>query len=163
MKLTTQEAEEFLTLPEDTVIQVAVSEVTDRDVPPSNGREGWTSLSFRFKILEIPSHLGDKFDVLIGQTIFGSVGSKLTTHPDNKCRQWVEALLDIEVEGGFELDTDVLVGRKARAVIGNYTKKESTVVNHKVKGLLPLVPASVVGGSGTGPVGFAYGGDEPPF
>lgn len=164
MKLTMQETEEFLTLPEDAVIQVIVSEITDREVPGRDGKEGWTSLSFRFKILEVPSYLGDEFDALIGSTIFGSIGAKLTNHPDNKAKQWTEALLDMELESGFELETDMLVGRKARAVIGNYTKKDSTVVNHKVKGLLPIVPVSV-GSSGTSTAAatpFSFS-DAPPF
>ena len=155
-----QAAEEFLTLPEDAIVQVVVKEITDREVPGRDGKDGWTSLSFRFTILEVPSYLGDQYDSLIGSTIFGSVSAKLTSHPDNKLRQWIEALLDMELEPGFEFDTEMLVGRKARAVIGNYTKKDSTVVNHKVKGLLPLVPVSV-GASGTASTPSFL--DEPPF
>lgn len=157
---TLEETEEFLTLPEDAIVVVSVKDITERQVEGRNGREGWTSLNFRFTLLELPTDLEEKYAPLIGQSLFGSVGAKFTTHVDNKLRQWAEALLNLDLtQPGFALDTDLLVGRKARAVIGNYTKTGQSALNHKVVALLPLAPAVVAQSAG----GFSYGTDEPPF
>jgi hypothetical protein len=159
MKLTMTAAEEFLALPEDSLIQVSVHSVDVREVPGRDGKDGWTSLSFRFTIIDMPTALEPKYGSLIGGTIFGSVSAKLTTHPDNKLRKWTEALLGLgELDEGFELETEMFIGRKARAQVGNYTKTGSTQVQHKVIGLLPLETASVGGGGGS-----SYNYDEPPF
>lgn len=151
---------DFLTLPEETVIQVAVETVEEREVPGRDGNPGWTKLSFRFKVLELPTALEAEYGVLIGTPIFGSVSARFTSHPDNKLRQWSEALLNIgELDPGFELDTDMLIGRKARAVTNTYKKKDGTL-NHQVKGLLPLTPVSVVAQSS---FGFDGTDELPPF
>lgn len=150
---------DFLNLPDDAIVQVEVVSVETRDATSSKTGETWQKENFRFKIVEVPDSLQDEYGILVGSTIFGSVASKLTTHPDNKLRQWSSALLDMDLEAGFELDTDMLVGRRARAVIGSYKKKDGSR-NHQVVGLLALAPA-VIGGSGTPAPSFFD--DEPPF
>lgn len=152
----------FLTLPEDAIIQVVVDSIEDRHVPGKDGGEGWDKLNFRFKILELPTALEQEYGVLIGSTIFGSVSKRFSTHPDNKLRQWAEALLDMDLtsEAGFELDTDMLVNRKARGVVGHWTRKSDQSVNHQIVGLLPVASAAV-GASGTPAQSFFD--DEPPF
>jgi hypothetical protein len=168
MKFTVEEAgsnsDGFLTLPDDAIIQVMVDSIEERHVPGKDGKEGWDKLNFRFKIVDLPDSLQGEFGVLVGSTIFGSVSARLTSHPDNKLRQWAEALLDLgELETGFELDTDMLVGRKARGVVGQWTRKADNSINHQIKGLLPLAPASV-GSSGTSAAAVnLFGDDEPPF
>lgn len=161
-KFTLEEANsDFLTLPEDAIVQVIVDSVEERHVPGKDGGSGWDKLNFRFKILELPTALEEEYSPLIGSTIFGSVSARLTSHPDNKLRQWAEALLDLgELEAGFELDTDMLVGRKARGVVGQWVRKSDQQVNHQIKGLLPLAPAAV-GSSGSQAQSFFD--DEPPF
>lgn len=163
MKLTLEETGdgEFLTLPEDTIVIVELAEEPEeRDVPGRDGKEGWTKLSFRFRLVSLPTALDSEYGVLVGTTIFGSVGKRFTSHPDNKLRKWAEALLNIgELESGFELDLEMLVGRKARGVIGTYTKKDSTTLNHKIVGLLPLVTDEHEVAQ---PV-FAGFPDDPPF
>lgn len=152
---------DFLTLPEDAIVQVLVDSVEERHVPGRDGKEGWDKLNFRFKILELPTSLEEQYSPLIGSTIFGSVSARLTNHPDNKLRQWAEALLDVgELEAGFELDTDMLVGRKARGVVGQWVRKSDQQVNHQIKGLLALTPAAV-GSSGSQAQSFFD--EEPPF
>ena len=152
---------DFLTLPADTIIPVIVDSIEERNVPGKDGGSGWDKLNFRFKILDLPDALQEQYGVLVGSTIFGSVSARLTTHPDNKLRQWSEALLDLgELDSGFELDTDMLVGRKARAVVGLWTRKSDNTVNHQIVGLLPVAPTPV-GGSAASAASFFD--DEPPF
>lgn len=152
---------DFLNLPDDAIVQVEVVSVETRAATNSKTGESWNKENFRFKITDIPDALQEEFGVLEGSTIFGSVSSKFTMHPDNKLRQWVEALLDMELDAGFELDTDMLVGRRARAVISSYIKKDGTR-NHQVAGLLPLVSAAI-GSGGTTPAAGIWDDDEPPF
>ena len=183
-KYTLEEAPEFAVLPIDAIIQVQCMEINEKHVPGKDGKEGWTKLEFTFQIDGVPSSLGEAAVALEGSKIWGSVPARFTTHPDNKLRQWTAALLGMELNEGFELDTDVLLNRKARAVIGQYTKQNGSA-QHQVKGLLSLVQtASVPTPAVTTPVssgdlvqdtlaGFAGAGaasgsgggwsDEPPF
>src|SRR4051812_36110811 len=113
-----EEAQTFGVLPVDSIVQVEVEEVSERFVEGKNGKEGWNKIEFKFLILDVPTKLQDEFGSLIGTRIWGSVSARFTDHPDNKLRAWAEALLGVSVnEPGFELDTDILVGRKARAVV----------------------------------------------
>lgn len=158
----TGDGEGFLTLPADTIVPVVVDSIEERTVPGKDGGEGWKKLNFRFKILELPSQLEPEYSALVGSTIFGSVSARFTSHPDNKLRQWAEALLDLgDLEAGFELDTDMLVGRKARGVVSHWTRKSDNSLNHQIGGLLPMAPAAV-GASGTSSAAAIWG-DEPPF
>lgn len=146
-RLTVEEVKDHGVLPEDTIIRVECERVTVRHVTGKNGSEGWDKLEFKFIIKELPSFLmsqglftQDEYDDLLGGPIWGSVGMKLTEHPDNKLRQWSEALLNMgDLNVGFELDTDMLEGRQARATIGHYNRKDGTKA-HQVAGLLPLAP-----------------------
>lgn len=147
---------DFLVLPPDSLIQVAVDDISMKDVPGRDGKQGWTKLEFRFKIVDMPDDLLATYGSLIGTSIWGSVGARLTDNPDNKLRQWTEAILDIgELNAGFELDTDILIGRKARAQIGNYPRKTGGF-GQQVVGLLPLVS---VGASAAPTTTW----DDPPF
>jgi len=140
-----EEATTFETLPVDAIIQVEVEDITEKFVEGKNGKEGWNKLEFKFLITGLPSALQDQYESLIGSRIWGSVSARFTTHDDNKLRQWAEALLGISVnEPGFELDTDILVGRKARGVVSQYTKRDGTAA-HQIAGLLsPTGEAPVV-------------------
>lgn len=173
-----EEAESFGVLPVDTIIQVEVAEITERPVPGKNGNPDWMKLEFKFRILGVPDNLSEHRN-LVGSHIWGNVSAKFTDHPDNKLRQWSESLLGVSVnQPGFELDTDILVGRKARAVISQYQRKDLTW-QHQVATLLPAggspttpsAPAVTVVNNVTTPVaeqgvlagnGWASN-DEPPF
>lgn len=117
-KITMEEYEEFPVLPQDTIISVRVDEINVRDVPGQRGT--WQKAEFKFKILGVPSA---EFQKLVGETIYGSVPFRFTESPDNKLRQWVEAIFGMELSAGFELDTDLLLNRECRAIISNYDKK----------------------------------------
>jgi hypothetical protein len=150
VKLPVEAYVDYDVLPEDTIIGVQVADIRPKDVPARNGREGWTKLEFKFLIQDIPTDLlsrGDGFRELLGTHIWGSTGMRLTTHVDNRLRQWAEALLNIgTLDEGFELDTDLLIGRNARAVVSNYTKNNGSSA-HQVGALLPA-SSSVAGSNG---------------
>lgn len=137
-----QEAETFGVLPVDTIIQVEVADITEQEVQGKNGNPNWMKLEFKFRITGVPDVLSDEFGSLVGSHIWGNVSAKFTDHPDNKLRQWSESLLGVSVnQPGFELDTDILVGRKARAVISQYQRKDSTY-QHSVATLLSAAGVS---------------------
>jgi hypothetical protein len=137
-----EEAQEFALLPVDAIVSVQCTEINEKHVPGKDGKEGWNKLEFTFVIDAVPSSLGEKAQELVGSKIWGSCAARFTTHPDNKLRQWTTALLGgMELNEGFELDTDVLINRKARAVITQY-KKQNGSMAHQVGGLLPVVSAS---------------------
>jgi len=132
-KITAKAGEDFLVLPKDAVITVRVKSTKVEPVPGKDGRDPWDKIDFTFEIVDVanPDHRD-----AIGQTIFGGVGFKLTDHPDNRLRQWVEALLGIQVQEGFELDTDMLDNRTAKAIVDQYTKRNGSAA-HKVGALIP--------------------------
>jgi hypothetical protein len=128
-------------LPVDTIIEVEVEDVSQREVPGRDGKEGWTKLEFKFLIKSVPTALEDEYGSLVGSRIWGSVGARFTEHPDNKLRQWSEALLNLgSLTVGFELDTDMLIGRRARGQVGQYNKRDGSQ-QHQIIGLLPLAAA----------------------
>lgn len=124
-KIAMEHQEEYRTLPADSILNVKCTKI---EINEQQGkRSTWEKMDCTFKILGIQV-VGDgsdpsEFDTLIGREIYGGVGFKLTDHPDNKLRQWTEALLGMEIGPGFELDTDYLVGREARAITRVYDKR----------------------------------------
>jgi hypothetical protein len=140
-KYTLEEAPEFAVLPVDAIIQVTCTDLKEIHVPGKDGKDGWVKLEFTFNVDGVPSSLQDTCGMLVDTKIWGSVPARFTTHIDNKLRQWTTGLLGMELNEGFELDTDMLLNRKARAVIGQYKKSNGTF-QHQVAGLLPLVQAA---------------------
>lgn len=140
-KYTMEVVPEFSTLPVDSIIQVTCTDIKEVQVAGKDGKEGWVKLEFTFVIDGVPSSIKEQCGDLIDSKIWGNVSAKFTTHPDNKLRQWTAALLGMSLNEGFELDTDVLINRKCRAVVGQYAKQNGSM-QHTVKGLLPLVQAA---------------------
>lgn len=130
-KLVMTEAEEWPVLPPDTIIGVRVNNTKVETIQGSKG--DWEKLSFEFEIVSAPDPHGDQ----VGGRIWGDVPFRLTEHVDNRLRQWVEALFGIELSAGFELDTDMLNGREAKAIVANYDRRSSGK-GHKVDALIPM-------------------------
>lgn len=172
-KILMEEYEEYPVLPADSIIQVKVEDCSVKEV---NGQRGtWNKLEFTFKIMSVPS---PEYDSLITGKIWGSVPFRFTDSVENKLRQWVEALLGMELSAGFELDTDLLIGREARAIISNYDKKATDprtglpFKQHQVDTLLPKTGGPLTAAdlrtqpSQPQPTPVAAGGgwdDPPPF
>ena len=168
-------------LPPDTIVQVTVVSSEIKQATNSKTGESWDKIEFKFKIESVPTSLESTMGNAVGSHIWGSVSYKLSDHPDNKLKQWSEALLGFELGQGYELDTDDLVGRKARAVISNYTKRNGEA-QHQVTALLPSVSTTlrsatsapsvqaeslVPGGANAAPMDSSMfstdGSDDPPF
>lgn len=154
-KITLEEQPEFLTFPVDSILDMKIEEA---NVVTVNGQRGdWQKVEFKFKILGIQA-LGDgspvnTFDSMVTQTIWGSVPFRLTDSPENKLRQWAEAIFGMELGLGFELDTDMFVGRRVRGLTGQYEKRSGDNVykRHQIEALLPAAggqqPAPVAAGA----------------
>lgn len=143
-KIVVEEQKEFTLLPKDSILHLKVDELTVREVDGRHGK--WHKLEFKFKILGIQA-AGDgspveQFEDVIAGPIWGSVPFKLTDSPENKLRQWAEAILGIELGIGFELDTDIFLGRECRGITSQYEKKAkdsqgNPLRSHQVDSLLP--------------------------
>lgn len=131
-----EEAKDWTVLPEGTIITVKVlaeeTEVLDGKYGP------WTKLNVTFEILDAPEPYASKDDV-IGSKIWGGVPFKFEDDPENQLKNWSEAILGFDLSGnlGFELDTSDWVGRKCRAVVRTFTKRNGKE-GHGVDALLPL-------------------------
>jgi hypothetical protein len=145
MKIVMEEYEEFPVLPAESIVSLKVTSLEVKEVSGSKG--SWQKLEITFKILGIQA-VGDggptdPYDSLITSKIWGSVPFRFTDSPENKLKQWVEALLGMELSTGFELDTDLLVDRKVRGITSTYDKKSmdprtgKPFKNHQIDSLLP--------------------------
>lgn len=144
-KLTVEEQKEYAVLPADSILLLKVDELTEKEVNGANGP--WTKLEIKFKVLGIQATGDgspvDGYEDMIAGPIWGSVPLRLTEHPENKLRLWAEAILGIEMGLGFELDTDVFVGRECRGITSQYDKRNvdpktgKPFKGHQVTSLLP--------------------------
>lgn len=152
-KMVLEEVKEYGVLPDETIVLIEVQDVRERPFQPKDGSEGWIKLEFKCVIRDIPERLKDDeaYQELMGSTIWGSTSNKFTMHPDNKLRRWSEALLNMgELDAGFELDTDLLIGRQAKAVTGSYARRDGTR-RHQIDDMLPPGP---LGGASNVPSGI---------
>lgn len=146
-KIKLEEAPEFDVFPEETVIEVSITEHEIREFDGQNGP--WEKLNIKFEVERV---YDPSLKHMEGMTIYGGVPFRFTDHEDNLLRQWTEAILGVDELGvGFELDTDDFDGRRVRAITGTYTKKGTTQVRHTVEHLLPLVDDGAAIGAGVAP------------
>ena len=175
-KISVEHQEEVLTFPADTILELKIEEATTKTVPGRNG--DWEKVDVKFKILGIQA-IGDgsakeDYENWITREIWGSVPFRLTDSPENKLRMWAEAIFRQELGLGFELDTDMFVGRKVRGITTQYNAKATDsqgnpFVRHQVESLLPFGGSAPAGAATAVPVPAAaptndpWGSDEPPF
>lgn len=150
-KIVLEEQQEFQVLPADSIVLGRIDSIEEQAVEGRNGRPDWTKLNFTFKVLEV-QHVGDgssptEFQELVGRNIYGNVSARFTTSPENQLRQWVEAIYGMELQPGFELDTDLLLNKTVRVVTSNYTTAKG-FLRHQADSLLPYAQ----GGIGSAPV-----------
>ncbi len=143
-KLQLEHQEEILTFPVDTILDLKIEECNVETVQGRNG--DWQKLRFKFKILGIQA-IGDggspdPYDGWITREIWGSVPFKLTDSPENRLRIWAEAIFRQELGLGFELDTDMFIGRHVRGLTSQYDAKGrdssgQPFKRHQIETLLP--------------------------
>lgn len=145
-KITLEEQPDFALLPKDSIVHLKVTEVVIREVDGRNGK--WEKLEFTFEITGIQV-TGDgspveSYQSVVGSKIWGSVPFRLTDSAENKLRLWSEALLNMPMGVGFELDTDYFVGRTVRGLTGLYPKRAinpatgQPFMGHQIDSLLPM-------------------------
>jgi hypothetical protein len=144
-KITMEEQKEFPVLPADSILHLKIDSVEVREHEGRNGK--FSKLHFKFKVLGIQA-TGDgsdpsQYEGIITEPIWGSVPFRFTDSPENRLRQWVEAIFAMELGVGFELDTDLLAGRECRGVTVQYEKRNTNprtglpFRGHQVDALLP--------------------------
>lgn len=145
-KIVMEEQEDYPVLPADSILFLKIDNTEVRQVSGRNG--DWEKLEFTFKILGIQA-CGDggpteRFDSLVTSKIWGSVPFRLTESAENKLRLWLEAIFKMELQVGFELDTDYLVGKEVRGITSTYDKKSidpktgQPFKAHQITSLLPM-------------------------
>lgn len=175
-KIIVEESKDFLLLPPDSILSLKIDEVSTKLI--ESGRHGpWEKLEFKFKILGIQA-VGDgtpvdKYDGVIASPIWGSVPFKLTDSPENRLRQWTEAILGLEIGVGYELDTDLFLGREVRGITSQYEKRArdargNAMKAHQIDSLLPKggsIPAAAPVAATAAPVAAAVAPawEEAPF
>jgi len=134
MPRATVEEPEFVLLPEDTLLRCRLNAVNPKEVPYRDKNTGeqktFTKWEWEFQVIE--GEFAEK-------KIWGETNDKLTTHPDNKPRNWAEAILGQELDLGMEFDTDDIVGLIADVTVyhHHYTKNGEDRTIAKIQDVLP--------------------------
>lgn len=147
-KIVMEEAVEILTFPKDTLLDLKVEEAKVVHVDSQRDNDpGWDSLELKLKVLDIVA-LGDgstnkePYSNWIGQFVYAKCSWKFTTSPQNKLRRYAEAIFrQSPLAEGFELDSDLFVGRRVRGITVQYEKSTrdpsgKPYIGHKVDELL---------------------------
>lgn len=182
-RITMEEQQEFVVFPVDSIVLLKIEGSEIQTVDGKNG--SWQKLNFSFKVMEVQA-MGDgspvsNADGAVGQRIWGSVPFKLTDSPENRLRQWAEAIFNLPLGVGFELDTDAFDGKLVRGITNQYEKRTTNPATgrpymaHQVNALLPYgagSPPPVAApapedpwatAAPSAPAAGSYFADEPPF
>src|SRR5690554_3215520 len=103
-----EDAEEFKTVPGDMTFTAEVVRVEEKLLPfkDDDGKE-IRQLEFSFKIQDNGEYYG--------HWVKGQASLPFTNHPRNKLRMWTQQILGgVELNTGFQLNTDDLIGRKCQ-------------------------------------------------
>lgn len=156
-------------LPDDTVMPAEVTRVKMEDKPyqDDDGRPV-KKVVFKFKMRPDPS---SEWAEHAGGDQYGETSTNFVDHPGCKLRNWAQAILTpgADLPPGYQLDTDVLVGKPCRIVIGlrEYTKKGETEKRQTnfVKDVLPPTGVSpqAAAAAPAAPAGGGYDPNEEPF
>lgn len=104
---------EFQKIPEDLVLDATVEAVEERDHPFFKDDDGNPQRTVNFTFALEGEEYGKN------RRLWGETPTTFTTHPDCKLRSWTQEILGgNELDVGFKLNTDALVGAKVRVVVG---------------------------------------------
>lgn len=121
-------------IPDDTILAAEVTAIAEKKKPftdKETGAEIWR-VEFSFVVTEPESGWKD-------QRIWGDTATTFSTNTDCKLRNWASELLGVEeLDSGFRLDTDLLVGQPCRIVVGarNYIKDGTDKTYNFVKDVI---------------------------
>lgn len=136
-KYTMQHGEEYVTFPAESILHLKVDSIKEQVRTKKDGST-YTRLQWVFIVQGIQV-IGDGSDQanysgMIDNKIFGSTTTFFSSSDRNQLKQWTEAILDIgPLQEGFELDTDLLVGRKCRGITKVWTGIQVDPGTGKVK------------------------------
>lgn len=71
--------------------------------------------SFKFKLMTEDEH--------DGSFIWGETAARITNHPDNRFRMWAEAITGHRIPATYKGNTDDLMDRDCRVVVGKSVKE----------------------------------------
>lgn len=131
--LNLEESKGFELLPEDSVIEVTVSNIETSEWTDPATAETRKNLNWTFTI-NTPGEWETK-------RIWGNTSLVFNTNPNCKLRNWSQSILNTELDSGFQLDTDDLIGRRARVVVGHKDGKDREGKAVKRQFVADLLPA----------------------
>lgn len=119
MPKTTMEEEAQWKLPAETPLPAVLVKVTTKTIEFTNKKtqkpDSFDKWEWEFAITE-----GE----YAGLSAWGDTEDRLTSHPDNKVRQWAETLRGKEFDLGEGLDTDDLLGLACLITVDNKTHEK---------------------------------------
>lgn len=129
----TAEDEPDLTVPEDTIIRCQLVEIKPKMI---NWNDKQTGEAKSRQMLEFwwQVKAPERFSA---RKLKGECDAKLTNHPDNRFRQWAEALLDRQIPVGMGIDTDDIVGLTADVTVRHEKSKDGQRIFERVDMVMP--------------------------
>lgn len=133
MKLTMKQAgedgyPERQPIPNNSYFEAVVLDITEQESlwdidenDPSKGKK--KQLSWKFKIIDP----GGEFD---NRYVWGTTSMFFSTSPQNKLRQWIQAVLNIPVlPEGYAVDTEELHNKQCLIIVGAKEKRAGGISN----------------------------------
>lgn len=127
-----EESKGFELLPEDTIIDATISNIEVSVWTDPVTQESRKNLNWTFTI-NTPGEWESK-------RIWGNTSMVFNTNPNCKLRNWSQSVLNTELDVDYVLDTDDLIGRRVRIVVGHKpgkNKEGEAVVRQFASDLLP--------------------------
>jgi hypothetical protein len=95
--------------------KVASVELKEKPFVDDKTGEKVKKFEFKFKINDPGGDHDDRF-------IWGETSTRVTDHPENRLRNWAEALLGQRLPPHYKFNTDDLQDRDCRVIVGKETK-----------------------------------------
>lgn len=86
-----------------------------------------------------------------GIKVWADTDAAFTNHPENRVRQYAEALLGAELELGMGLDTDDLIGLPCEIVVANETYENAKGETKYITPITQIYPAGTTIDAGNAP------------
>lgn len=129
-------------IPEDTILEGELLNVRVKEMPyKDDDGKPVERTEFEFVITE------DGYD---GRRLWGTTGTKLVDHPDCKLKAWSQEVFGQEFPPSYRLDTDILIGKRARLVVG-YREYEKNGEKRWTNTVKDVIRARNVVGSASNP------------
>lgn len=136
VKLQDQGRGDYKLLPENEVVMARLADVSENSF--TDPKDGGEVLNYRWKFTM--EGMGPDFD---GKDIDGQTSRIFSAHPSCKSYNWVTQLMGAlpDVEAG--IDTDMLIGKPCRILVGHRKDKQGRIWM-TVKEVLPPRGAAIV-------------------